>query len=162
MEYNIVPDYTIVDGKRVSRYWGLNIDKVEELKNAKFVCEVATRLKNGGWSEQPVAIFWQETPPLPEYSNYFGLLMQNDTLYITSGQGAVEDGLTAIVASNGDVVYSAYRHDYRYSPDQSVWVDGGRDYVRNGGAPDGFVTLKFVKDKLVIETAVNNDLYYPT
>lgn len=158
MEHNIAPDYYIKDEKRVSRYWGFNIDKVEELKNAKFVCEVAVRLKNGGWSESPVAIFWQETPPDPTYSNYFGLLMQGDTLYITSGQSAVEDGLTAIVASNGDLVYSAYRHDFRYSPDQSVWIDGGRDYVRHGGAPDGFVILKFVKDKLVIEEAVNNDL----
>jgi hypothetical protein len=173
MEYNIVPDYTVKDGKRISRFWGFDIDKVEKLKNAKFVCEIAARTKGGGWSEEPLAIFWQELPPVEGYSNYFGLFQRIEfgengpeygSLYITSGQSAVEDSITAIVAANGDVVYSAYRHDFRNSPDGSVWIDGGRDYVRTGsvvpenGGSNRFVTLKFVKDKLVVEEAVNSDL----
>jgi len=158
MEYNIVPDYNIKYERRISRFWGFDIDKVEKLKNAKFVCEVAIRTRGGSWSDNPVAIFWQETPPDLTYSNYFGLLEQMGSLYITSGQEAVEDGLTGIVAANGDVVYSAYRHDFRYSPDKTVWIDGGRDYVRCSGAAAGFVTLKFVKDKLVVDGIVNSDL----
>lgn len=148
----IVPDYQIKDGVRHSRYWGFNIDTIEEIRNAKFVCEVAVKLRNGGWSDNPSAIFWQETPPDPTYSNYFGLFCSGDKIFITSGQSAVENDLTGIVAANGDIVYSAYRHDFRYSPDNSVWIDGGRDYIRHGGAPYGMKTLKFVKDQLVVDT----------
>lgn len=62
---------------------------------------------------------------------------------------AVENDIAGIVAKNGDVIYSRYRHDYRMSPDNSVMIDGGRDYTKNnGGGP--IVTLRIVKDKLVI------------
>jgi hypothetical protein len=159
MNYNIVPDYTVNEkGERITRYWGFNIEKVEKVKNAKFVCEVAIHTKNGGWSEHPVAIFWQEKPPVEGYSNYFGLFQPTvfedggisyGALMITSGQSAVDDPLTGIVASNGDVVYSAYRHDFRHSPDQSVFIDGGRDYVRCS-VPAKMVQIKIIKDKLVV------------
>lgn len=167
MEYNIVPDYEVKDGRRISRFWGFDIDKVEKIKNAKFVCEVAVRLKGDSWSEDPLAIFWQEKPPVEGYSNYFGLFQQvtlgedgpkYGALYITSGQGAVDDILTGIIADNGDVVYSAYRHDYRTSPDGSVWIDGGRDYVRHGSHVNGFVQIRIVKDKLVVQEEVNSEL----
>jgi len=157
MEYKIVPDYIIKDGKRISRYWGFDIDKIEKLKNAKFVCEVACKV-NGGWTDAPSAIFWQETPPDPTFSHYFALFRkmvlglngpEDGPLYIASGQSAVDDPLTGIVASNGDVVYSAYRHDFRHSPDQSVFIDGGRDYVRCS-VPAKMVQIKIVKDKLVV------------
>lgn len=146
---NIVPDYNInKEGKRISRYWGFNIDEVEKQKNARFVCEVCCRTKSGEWAEEPIAVFYQEVPPNPEYSHYFGLFIRGDSLYITGGQSAVNDPLIGIVADNGDVIYSAYRHDFRTSPDKSVWIDGGRDYVRTGG--EKTVQIKIIEDKLVI------------
>jgi hypothetical protein len=154
----IVPDYTIKDGVRYTRYWGFNIDKVEALRNAKFVCEVAVKI-NETWTDAPSAIFWQETPPNPDYSHYFALFSKENlvsedrAIYISSGEGAVGQPLDGIVAANGDIVYSAYRHDFRYSPDKSVWIDGGRDYVRYS-PPATLVKLKFEKDQLVL---VNND-----
>jgi hypothetical protein len=39
--------------------------------------------------------------------------------------------MTGIVADNGEVIYSRYRHDFVYSTDRSVFVDGGRDYVKS-------------------------------
>ena len=49
-------------------------------------------------------------------------------------------------AKNGDIIYSQYRHDYVKSEDDSVFIDGGRDYTRSGGGK--FVTLRIIKDKL--------------
>ena len=32
----------------------------------------------------------------------------------------------------GDVIESEYRHDFRWCSCQSVFVDGGKDYLRRG------------------------------
>ena len=68
---------------------------------------------------------------------------------ITNALSAVETDIDGIVAKNGDVIYSKYRHDFRYSPDGSVMIDGGRDYTKNNGGGE-IVTLRIVKDKLVL------------
>jgi hypothetical protein len=90
-------------------------------------------------------------------SQWFGLFFRQDfygedappTLCIVNAISAVEQDIDGIVAENGDVIYSQYRHDYRWSPDQSVMIDGGRDYTRNnGGGP--IITLRIIEDKLCI------------
>jgi hypothetical protein len=53
--------------------------------------------------------------------------------FIINGLTAIEP-FQAVVANNGEVVWSRYRHDYRKSQDGSVWIDGGRDYLRWIGA----------------------------
>jgi hypothetical protein len=107
----------------------INLPAVEEKYNAQFVGDFCIKSKHG-WSEQPVAIFWQETPPVEGYSNYFGVFVQDDTVYITSGASAFAEPIEGIVARNGEVIFSRYRHDYHSSTDGSVTVDGGRDYLR--------------------------------
>jgi outer membrane protein assembly factor BamB len=66
------------------------------------------------------------------YSKYFALIIQNGSAYITSGASAVDGIITGIVADDGEIIYSRYRHDYRTSTDGTVFIDGGRDYVRCG------------------------------
>ena len=65
-----------------------------------------------------------------------------------------EHDIAGIVANNGDVIYSRYRHDCRWSPDNSVMIDGGRDYTRYGGpGGDGggsLVSLRIIEDILTI------------
>jgi hypothetical protein len=64
---------------------------------------------------------------------------------------ATEKTITGVKADNGDVIYSRYRHDYRTSQDESVFIDGGRDYLKTGlYEDDRFVKLNVVKDKLEI------------
>ena len=80
---------------------------------------------------------------------------QSDTLWDSDVVvlGGLNGSPELVVAANGDVIYSRYRHDYRHSPDGSVWIDGGRDYTRSGvptGEWDAFVTLRIVEDKLII------------
>lgn len=118
-----------------------DIAKVEEKYNAKFVGQFCCKTRGGTWAESPADVYWQETPP-EGYSNYFALITQMGSVYITSGASAVEPLITGVVANDGEVIYSRYRHDYRSSKDGSVWIDGGRDYVRSG--TNNFVTLKVV------------------
>lgn len=139
------------------------IAKIEETKNAKFVCDTCLRGKRGGWMNSSVAVFWNKDPAnIPVGgSAWFGLFYRIDIcppdfkrgpLMITNAISAVETKIVGVMADNGDVIYSRYRHDYRHSPDKTVWIDGGRDYTRYGGGGK-FVTLRIVEDKLTIVEA---------
>ena len=103
----------------------------------------------GNWANFPVAIFYTEKVH-PEGSNYFGMYLTEDkTLMITNGIKATEQPFSGVMAKNGDVIYSRYRHDHRTSDDGSVFVDGGRDYFRSGVyAKEQYVSLRVNKDKL--------------
>ena len=106
-----------------------NIDAVEKKYNAKYVGELCLKSR-GDWVNAPASIFYQETPPVEGYSKYFALVIQNGTALITSGESAISEPIWVIEANDGELIYSRYRHDYRESKDKSVFIDGGRDYVR--------------------------------
>lgn len=119
----------------------VGIAKAEENYNALFVCDTCLKAQGGGWINQAVAVFWNKDPAnIPDGgSAYFGLYhryeppdFKKSSLMITNAISAAENGITGVMAENGDVIYSRYRHDYRGSPDGSVWIDGGRDYTRYG------------------------------
>ena len=133
--------------------------KIEKHYEAKYVCETCLKGPNG-WVNSPVAVFYQADPSkVPEGgSQWFGLFSRAEDpldlesprhLYITNAISAVENSIEGIVAKNGDVIYSRYRHDFRYSPDGSVMIDGGRDYTRNNGGGE-IVTLRIVEDRLTV------------
>lgn len=132
--------------------WTRNqIVAIEGHYDADFVCETCIRGKNDQWVNMPLLVFYQDEDfriP-PGGSPYFGIYERFDHttgkaegLYICNAISAVED-FTGVVADNGDVVYSRYRHDFRRSPDESVWIDGGRDYLRYNGRGE-LVTLRIV------------------
>lgn len=129
---------------------------IEEHYSAKYVCETCINGPNG-WVNSSVSIFYQPDPDkVPEGgSQWFGLFFRPgraldvEELMICNAISAVDHDIEGIVADNGDVIYSRYRHDYRFSPDGSVMIDGGRDYARNNGGGE-IVTLRIVKDKLCI------------
>lgn len=123
------------------------IKKVEEKYKAKYVFESCLKLKDGGWCNRPVAIFYTETPH-PEGSNYFGLYFNDfGDLMITNGISATEPFEGLQVGEN--VIYSRYRHDYREYKD--VAVDGGRDYLKVvGNIHHPHVKIKVVEDHLEV------------
>ena len=137
-----------------------DLAKIEEHYEAKYVCETCLKGPNG-WVNSPVAVFYQADPSkVPEGgSQWFGLFfrvegsldsgMPRSTLHITNAISAAENDIEGIVAKNGDVIYSRYRHDYRFSPDGSVMIDGGRDYTRNNGGGK-IVTLQIQDDELCV------------
>jgi hypothetical protein len=95
--------------------------------SVKYVCTSAL-----GGEARAVDIFYRATPH-PEFGNrYFGLYVdQLDRVMITSAD-AIEDAEFAMIEdANGDLHYSAHRHDYKVIDDKMV--DGGRAYVRSNG-----------------------------
>jgi len=133
-----------------------DIAKIEDMKNAVYVCETCLRSREGGWANQAVAIFWNkdEANVPPGGSRWFGMFWRvevsgHQSLFITNAQSAVEHPITGVIAENGDIIYSRYRHDYRVSPDGTAMVDGGRDYFRTGPVGIGTVTLMIQDGELV-------------
>jgi len=114
-----------------------NIEKICQIKDAEYVCD--TTLKNGA----DCSVFYGKVAHPVSNSRYFGIYRHplNNSIYICDGSSVEELDFTGITADNGDIIYSRTRHDFRTSPDGSVWIDGGRDYVRSGV----YETNKFVK-----------------
>ena len=137
-------------------YYPLNIEKCEEKYNAKYIGDFQTKRKDGSWNDRPCAIFYVENPDISKgHSNYFGLFMniisidpiEYGPLSITNGLSAVEEPFIAIQADNGEYVISSYLHDYRVSSDESVMIDGGRDYSR------------YTRDKKLVKLKLNKDKF---
>jgi hypothetical protein len=71
---------------------------------------------------------------------------------------ATQEDIWGVVANDGEVIYSRYRHDYRTSKDGSVMIDGGRDYTKTGFNTDKWredlnptlIKMRIIKDKLMI------------
>lgn len=120
-----------------------NLRKIEKLRKAKFVCETEQ-------NDIHVSIFYADEAHPDSGSRYFGLYYTSieNQLMITNGAFIEEQEISGVVAENGDVVYSRYRHDYRRSPDDSVFVDGGRAYLRSNGAQ--IVSLKVKNGNLKV------------
>ena len=78
------------------------------------------------------AVFYGDTPHPASGSRYFALYMSPETqvLMITDGSWIEDQEFAGIIADNGDIIFSRSRHDYRVSDDESVWIDGGREYTR--------------------------------
>ena len=119
-----------------------NIEKVEAKYNAHFVGQFCLKTRDGDWANSPADVYWQATPPVAGYSNYFALIHQGGSVYITSGASAVENDISA-VESNGEIIYSRYRWDCRHTKDGIAMIDGGRDYVR-GNCTGRWLTLRVI------------------
>lgn len=125
----------VVYVNRGDSYWKFDTAKVEKLRNCVYVTDLAARTRDGGWSETPISVFWQEKLADPSHSHYFGLyretfLGSEGRLLITNASSAVEGDWDAVQAASGEVIFSRWRHDYRTSADGTAMVDGGRDYFR--------------------------------
>lgn len=129
-------------------YQPFKIEVVEEKYNATFVGDFCLKTKNG-WTEAPIAIFYQPTPINPEYSNYFGLYVSVlNKILICDGASAFSQPIIGAVADNGEIIISRYRHDCVTSQDGSVMIDGGRDYLRTN--TDNIVHLQMIDGKMTI------------
>lgn len=116
----------------------IDVSKVQNWKNAKYVGEFTLKNKDGNWANIPVQIYYQKEAHT-QGSNYFGLFFDGttDSFLITDGISAVinKDGTPVIYTgvSNDDkeVLYSARRHDYQTY--EGMMIDGGREYTKHNG-----------------------------
>lgn len=106
------------------------IEHFEKKYNAKYVSDLCIKTVHGSWSEQPAAIFYQKEPPVKGYSHYFAIFVKDRQTYIASGESAIQGKLIGVMADDGEIIFSRYRHDYRISKDGTADIDGGRDYVK--------------------------------
>ncbi len=110
-----------------------DIDKIEKKYKATWVGQLSLKTTSGNWTTDNCGdVYYQEYPLHDGFSKYFALVIQQGDLFITSGASAVEGIITAVEADDGEIIYSRYTHDYRCSQDDSVFIDGGRSYVRTG------------------------------
>jgi|TARA_A200000159_G_C7324349_1_gene340259 hypothetical protein len=118
-----------------------NTDKVAELYSKKdgvpvsYVC--TTDLQN---SDQPLDIFYRETPH-PEFGNkYFGLRSTSDDRVLITNADIVEDYEFGMIQNkDGDWHYSSCHHDCLFI--DGKMIDGGRAYIRSTGL-DGIFKVK--------------------
>lgn len=138
----------------------IKLPVVEEMFGGKFIGDFCVKAKGGGWTDSPIAIFYQPNPDTEKgHSHYFGIFIDdNNKLVITSGDNVFSEEIIGIVADDGEVIISRWRHDFVTSIDKSVFIDGGRDYTRCGISStsdippsDRMVKLNINNDKLVVD-----------
>ena len=140
-------------------YWpSINIAKVEQHYNAIYVGDFPLWDKEY-WTDQAFSVFFVEEPEKSEYSNYFGLYINSpSSVWITNAVSVTEGYWDGIVADDGEIIYSRFRHDFRSSTDGTVTVDGGRDYQRIcGHIHNPRVRLSIIREHIV----VNDTLFLP-
>ena len=123
------------------------IKNIEKHYHAEYVCPTEYRGKS-------VEVFYGDKAHPVSGSRYFALYYTSHTneLMITNGSFIEEQEIDAVIADDGDTIYSRHRHDYRKSNDDSVWIDGGRSYTRSGMYPeDKWCTLKVKNGTLQIK-----------
>ena len=93
----------------------------------KYVCSSAM-----GSEAQAMDIFYRATPHHEFGNRYFGMYVdQKDRVMITNADRIEDAEFAMIEDTNGDLHYSAHRHDYKTV--DGKMVDGGRAYVRSSG-----------------------------
>ena len=112
----------------------------------KYVCTTAIQQH----ADFAADVFYRATPH-PQFGNrYFGLYIdQHDRVMITNADAIENAGFAMIEDANGDLHYSAHRHDYKVIDDKMI--DGGRAYVRSSGVtiPYRVVDGELVEAELV-------------
>lgn len=128
-------------------YPEIDIQKIAKHYNAKYVGEFCIK-QRGQWTDWPVAVFYQETPARKEYSHYFGIYAQFSSIMITDASSTAGIPIAGMMAEDGEIIFSRYRHDYRTSQDRTATIDGGRDYMKSSGGK--YVMLGIVEGELII------------
>ena len=131
----------------VNGYWfsNENIKVIEHKYGARYMGYWAKKTSNGNWTEQPVDVFYQPNPKTElGHTHYFGMFRHDGETMITAADSCFKDPITGVLGYNGEVFVSRYRHDSNGGADG--FIDGGRDYLRLGGAfckaPLVYITVK--------------------
>ena len=132
------------------------IKTIEDHYGGKFVGSFCIKRTDGSWNDTPVDVFYQPNPDFSKgHTHYFGMFRHPLTnhVMITNAMSAFEHPMLGVVADDGEIIVSGYRHDYRRSKDGTVFIDGGRDYTRYGGnsanSDVGDIRIPLVQVKVV-------------
>lgn len=122
----------------------------------KYVCTSAL-----GAQDFAVDVFYRPTPH-PEFGNhYFGIYRNayaaGAQIMITNADIIEDLEFGMVEDKNGDLHYSAHRHDYKMT-DANNMIDGGRAYIRSSGS----VQTYKVKDGNFYREGMMGDLKFTT
>ena len=107
------------------------IKTFEDRLSANFIGEFVLLTKDGSWSYSPFAVFHRKEKD-PKYGNYFiGVYVDKVVTFCDADKSMLQEPFHVAVAVDGEVIRSVNRHDFVQSKDQTVFIDGGRDYVRS-------------------------------
>jgi hypothetical protein len=135
-------------------YWGLDIPKVEEKYNAKYINDFSIH------QDKPLAVFYVENPDTDlGHSNYFGIGANIISLepeveyqyFITNAKDILEKEYPAIELPNGELLMSLYPHDFKEIEIDGVYymIDGGNaGYTRYSPIEINIIQVKVEKDKI--------------
>lgn len=120
------------------------VEKIELMKNSKYVCST----EHQGLC---IEVFYAEDYHPVSGSRYFGLYKAGRTgeLMITDGDFIEDQTIDAIVAEDGEIIFSRYRHDFRRSTDGTVFIDGGRAYTKSSVVPEERRVTLVVRDGIL-------------
>ena len=127
----------------------VNIDGVlKKYSNSTHVGQLCCKTRDGSWANAPAEVFYTPNPNRSlGHTNYFAFVYQGDVLYITGGDSAVSPIIDAIETPNGQIIYSAYRHDYFTSTEGNFFIDGGREYIRHSSGDVIQLQLKVIEGR---------------
>ena len=131
----------IINNVDYQKYTRQALDIACKSRNAKFVAEINVpfnKIPATGelaWTEYPCIVLHSKTPML-EGGNYVAIYQNpfNTKWEIKPCDEFVENlEWFGARADNGDVIWSKHKDDYRRSPDDSIWVQGGRNVFQTNG-----------------------------
>ena len=108
--------------------------------DVKYVCTSAL-----GGQDFATDVFYRSTPH-PEFGNRYFAIYRNHfaagaQIMITNADVIEELEFGMVEDKNGDLHYSAHRHDYKVTDAGNI-IDGGRAYIRGGGGSIHKFTVK--------------------
>lgn len=129
------------------------IKKVEEIKKAKYVCEVAA----SSGANMPAVLFYTEEAHPVSGSRYFIFYDSGDGFYVANGQSQTEKTYSGIIDMD-EVFYSVHRHDCYQTP-SGYMVDGGDAYFRVIGNKEGLpetARMKIIDGEMRVCEGIKN------
>jgi len=147
-----------------SDFWNFNHEKVlKQFNGTKFIGEFSVLD-----SFFPVAVYYSAAPDREKkHKDYFFLFRRNNNLMIGGldsydmEEWRYQAGIHCLNCD--EVIYSSYRHDFRYCSCKKNAVDGGRDYLKISGNEKDFemvtIDLLEMKEKTEIQVDITNLRY---
>ena len=107
-------------------------------EQTKQICTeyIAQHVMDTEYKGTPCAVFYGRVRHPKSGSQYFAVNLTKDqdkwkdTLHVSDGAFIEEQKFDAIIADNGDVIYSRHKNDNRTSDDGSVFISGGRSRTK--------------------------------
>jgi len=126
---------TILDTRHISYRRSLSdmaIGYLEERFKVTYIGDFPLIDERGYWTRIPFCIFYQEYPDVENgHTNYLGIFHSMGRQTLVNGASAFSQPVIGIEADDGEIIYSSYAHDFVRSQDGSVFIDGGRDYIKS-------------------------------